>query len=336
MAGGAALGRIYAQYLERIASTPGIAAAAITSSPLPGRPGTPFTIVGQSEESRARSRQLASWQIVSPEYFSVLRIPLREGRTFSPADTAAAEPVGIINEEMARQYFPGTSALGRQIRSGVGPREATLTIVGVVGNVKTMLQSGDVPQIYVSYLQQSEPNGILLVRPTAATGPLSIDAVKRAIWSVEPRQAVFGIRPLDQLVSQSLRSQRFITLLIGSFAALALTMSMAGVFGVVSYLTSRRQKEVAIRRAIGARGADVMWLLSGQTFQWTLTGLGAGVFGAVLASRALRATVVGLVNLDATTIAIPVAGYLLVAAAAMLLPASSALRIDPSQALRAE
>lgn len=215
-----------------------------------------------------------------------------------------------------------------------------MTIVGVVGNVRTMLQNParslgeDVPQIYVSYLQQSEPNAILLVRPAA--GPLSIDAVKRAIWSVEPRQAVFGIRPLDELVSQSVRAQRFITVLIGCFAALALAMSMAGVFGVVSYLTSRRHREVAVRRAIGAKSADIMWLLSGQTFRWTLAGLAAGVGGAVLASRALRATVTGLADLDLTTVAIPIAGYLIVAAAAMILPALRALRVDPASALRAE
>ena len=212
-----------------------------------------------------------------------------------------------------------------------------MTIVGVVGNVRTMLQRDDVPQIYVSYLQQSEPNAVLVVR-SAGTGstPTDIDAVKRAIWSVEPRQAVFGIRPLGELVLQSVQGQRFVSVLIGSFAALALAMSMAGVFSVVSYLTSRRHKEIAVRRAIGAGNADVMWLLSGQTFRWTLAGLAVGVGGAVLASRALRATVTGLVDLDLATAAIPIAGYLAVAAVAMIVPALRALRIDPASALRSD
>jgi len=335
MVAGPALGRTYAQFLERIAVTPGVATAAVTNSPLPGRPGTPFSIIGRSEDAPARARQVASYQIVSPGYFSVLGIPVREGRTFSPSDTAEAAPVAIVNEELARQYWPGASPIGRQIRAGVGPREATMTIVGIVGNVKTMMQRDDVPQIYVSYLQQSEPNAILLVR-SAATGSAPIDAVKRAIWSIEPRQAVFGIRPLDELLQQSVQGQRFVSVLIASFAALALAMSMAGVFSVVSYLTSRRHREIAVRRAIGAGNADVLWLLSGQTFRWTLAGLIVGVGGGVLASRALRATVTGLSDLDMTTIAIPIAGYLIVAAVAMVVPALRALRIDPASALRAE
>jgi putative ABC transport system permease protein len=335
MVAGPALGRTYAQFLERIALTPGVATAAVTNSPLPGRPGTPFSIIGRSEEASARARQVASYQIVSPGYFSVLGIPVREGRTFSPSDTAEAAPVAIVNEEMARQYWPGASPIGRQIRAGVGPREAMMTIVGIVGNVKTMMQRDDVPQIYVSYLQQSEPNAILLVG-SAAMGPPPIDAVKRAIWSIEPRQAVFGIRPLDELLLQSVQGQRFVSVLIASFAALALAMSMAGVFSVVSYLTSRRHKEIAVRRAVGAGNADVLWLLSGQTFRWTLAGLIVGVGGGVLASRALRAAVTGLSDLDMTTIAIPVAGYLIVAAVAMVVPALRALRIDPASALRSE
>jgi ABC-type antimicrobial peptide transport system permease subunit len=113
-------------------------------------------------------------------------------------------------------------------------------------------------------------------------------------------------------------------------------MSMAGVFSVVSYLTSRRHREIAVRRAIGAGNADVMWLLSGQTFRWILAGLIVGVGGGVLASRALRATVTGLVDLDVTTVAVPIAAYLVVAAIAMIVPALRALRIDPASALRSE
>jgi predicted permease len=327
-------GPAYAQFVERIAATPGIASVAIASSPLPGRPGTSFTIVGRSDDSATRSRQVTSYQIVSPEYFTVLRIPLREGRTFAAGDTVTTTPVAIVNEELARQYFQGVSPLGQQIRAGAGPRDATMVIVGVVGNVRTIGQADDVPQLYVSYLQQTEANVFVLVRPV--TAPLAIDAVKRAIWTVEPRQAVFGIRALDEMVSQSLQGGRVMTRFIGSLAALALAMSMAGVFAVVSYLTTRRIREIALRRAIGAQHGDVIWLLSGQTFLWTLAGLAAGLGGAVLASRALRASVNGLADLDPGIITLTCAGYLVVAGAAMILPALRALRVDPATALRAE
>ena len=333
MGAGNVLGTTYAQFLERVPAASG-AVAAMSSSPLPGWPGTAFSIVGRAEDAAARSRQTVSYQIVSPEYFSVLRIPLRDGRTFAATDTAAAPPVAIVNEELVRRYFAGTSPIGQQIRAGAGPREATMTVIGVVGNVKSVGQRDDVAQLYVSFLQQAEPDMFVLVRSTAA--PVSIDAVKRAIWSVEPRQAVFGIRAFDEMVSQSVQRGRVITILITSLAALAVAMSMAGVFAVVSYLTSRRQKEIALRRAIGAQRGDVLWLLSGQTFRWTLAGLAAGIGGAVLAGGALRATVAGLADLDAAIVAYTCAGYLVVAAAAMLIPAARALRVDPATALRSE
>jgi predicted permease len=333
MGGGPTLGLLYSQYLERIAGVPGVDVAAIAGSALPGRPGTSFTIVGASEDDASRSRQSTSYQIVSPEYFSTLQIPVREGRTFTPGDTADAAPVAIVNEEMAR-YFAGASPIGRQIRAGDGPRDSTMTIVGVVGNVRSMAQTEDHPQLFVSYLQQSEPNMFVLVRPRAL--PLSIDAVKRAIWSVEPRQAVFSIRALDDVLAQSIQGGRIVTMLVGSVALLALAMSLAGVFAVVSYLTSRRHKEVALRRAMGAQAGDILWLLSNQTFRWTLVGLVIGVGGAVLASRALGSVVAGLVPLDAATGLATASVYLVVAAAAMLIPAARAARVDPASALRSE
>jgi ABC-type antimicrobial peptide transport system permease subunit len=174
----------------------------------------------------------------------------------------------------------------------------------------------------------------VLVRPRAL--PLSIDAVKRAIWSVEPRQAVFSIRALDDVLAQSIQGGRIVTMLVGSVALLALAMSLAGVFAVVSYLTSRRHKEVALRRAMGAQAGDILWLLSSQTFRWTLVGLVIGVGGAGLASRALGSVVAGLVPLDAATGLATASVYLVVAAAAMLIPAARAARVDPASALRSE
>jgi ABC-type antimicrobial peptide transport system permease subunit len=136
------------------------------------------------------------------------------------------------------------------------------------------------------------------------------------------------------MLSQSLAGQRVVASLIASFAALALVMSTTGVFTLVSYLTSRRVKEIALRRAIGARDSDVFWLLAGQTFVWTLIGLATGVAGSAMASRALRAAVVGVTQLDTTMVAVIAGVYLAIVAVAMALPALKALRIDPIAALR--
>ena len=325
----------YRQFAERIAAVPGVAAVTLTSGVLPGRPGTPFTIVGQSVDASTRARQLSSYQIVSPAYFAVLRIPLLQVRTFANLDTAGTLPVAVVNEEMARQGWPGSSPIGRQVRAGIGPRERTMTVIGVVGNVRPPFQNGDVPQLYVSYLQQGEPNMAVMVRPVEG-GVVPVDAVKQAIWSVEPRQAVFNIRPLDEMLDQALAGQRVVAVLLGTFATLAVAISIAGVFTVVSYLTSRRVKEIALRRAIGAQGADVFWLLAGQTLRWALAGLAVGVTGAVIASRAVRAAVAGVVPLDAPIVVVAGGLYVAVVAFAVAWPALKALRVDPATALRAD
>ena len=329
-----ALGDVYQRYLDGIAGLPGIDSAAVTSLALPSRAGSGFSIGGTGDGSAAR-RDMASYQIVSQGYFSVLRIPLKEGRTFSASDTSGRPAVAIVNEELARRAWPGQSAIGRQITAGEGPRMATMTVVGVVGNVRTMFQAGDEPQIYVSSLQQNEPSVLLLVRPAGST-TLPVDAVKRAIWSAEPRQAVFSIRPLDELIAERTMLQRAVAAFIGGFALLAFVMSITGVYAVVTYLISRRVKEIAMRRAIGARGQDVLSLLAGPAFLWTTAGVLVGVVGAMLGSGVLRATVTGVLPLDLATVLVTGLSYLVVVGCAICVPAFIALRIDPITALRSE
>ena len=165
---------------------------------------------------------------------------------------------------------------------------------------------------------------------------MPIRGVKDAIWSIEPRQAVFSIRTLPDILSQSLQGQRIIAALIGAFALLAFVMSVAGIFTVVSYLTSRRVREVALRRAIGASDFDVLRLLGAQTLRWVIAGMFVGATGAVLAERALRAAVAGVVQLDASIMTVVGVTYLLIVGVAMMLPARRALRVDPATTLRAE
>jgi predicted permease len=330
---GRALGVVYQQYLDRIAEVRGVAAAAIASSPLPGLPESGFSIGGLS--AGASTADGTSYSMVSPGYFSVLGIPLLEGRVFTASDTPDRQPVAIVNEELARRLPPGESILGRQVRAGAGPRAATLTIVGVVGNVRPLFQTGDLPQIFVPVAQQDEPSVALLVRTRPGeTAP--IDAVKRAIWSVSPAQAVFGVEPLADAVSGRMADHRATAMLLGGFALLALVMSVTGIYTVVAYLISRRTREIALRRAIGATAGNVAALLAGQTLWWTVAGVLAGVGGAIALSSVLRGVVAGVAPL-APALVIGVCGiYLVVVAVAMAVPTSAAMRIDPATALRAE
>jgi putative ABC transport system permease protein len=331
----------YQQYLQALSSVPGISSAAIADAPMPGSAVTEFSVVGRADDAATLSLQRAGWAIVSPEYFKLLGIPLRAGRTFTDSDTVDAPQAIVINEVMARRFWPDQNPIGQQIRSGMGPRVRTATIIGVVGDVRPSHRLELPPQIYTSYLQQSEPNATLLVRTAAGQGA-PIDAIKQAIRTVVPEQAIFDIRPLTDVIAQSTYTPRLMTRLLGSFAVLAVALAMLGVYTVVSYLTARRTKEVALRRAIGATSNDVLRLLGVPTLRWTAAGIAIGIFAAAGLLRMIPsvANALGLppesLQLDPPTIGAAMILYAFVVCAAVLAPAARALRVQPGIILRAE
>lgn len=328
-------GLTYERYLEQVSAVPGVEAAAIADAPLAGGAGVEFAIGGRGDDAATLSRQLASYRIVSPDYFSVLRIPFVEGRPFRSGDRVGQPPVAIINERMAREYWPGQSAIGQQLRSGAGPRTASMTIVGVVGDVRPRWLLEPTPQIYVSYLQQSEPSVTVMVRMAAGL-PVSLAAIKQALQTISPLQPVFDVRPMDEIVAQPLLRPETIAGLLGMFALVALVVSTMGIYTVVVYLTSRRFKEIAVRRAMGATASDVLALLAGPTALWTVAGLAAGMLGAFAAAGALRATVLRTASLDPLMIGIIAIVYIAIVAPAVCIPAARAVRFDPSAVLRSE
>jgi predicted permease len=334
-------GTAYQQYLQALASVPGIAHAAIADAPLSDFAGTEFSIAGRPDDAATLSLQRAGWRIISPDYFKVLSIPLRAGRTFTDADRLQTLPVAIINEVMARQYWPDQNPIGQQIKSGTGPRERVTTIVGVVGDVRPLHRLKVPPQIYVSYLQQSEPNATLLIK-SANGQAVPVEAVKQAIRTVEPQQPLFNVQPLNEVLARSFKTPRLMTNLLASFALLAVTLTMLGVYTVVSYLTARRTKEVALRRAVGATSQDVLHLLSVPTLRWTAAGIAVGFLAGAWLSPILSASAAAFdlprdsLHLDPYLLALATTGYLIVVAAAILAPAARALRVQPGVILRAE
>jgi predicted permease len=327
-------GDVFARYVDGISSVGGVEAAGAANGVLPGRPSVNFTIIGSAANTASEARQQSSYQIVSGGYFSVMGIPLVSGRLFVDDDTVGKPPVAIVNRELAERYFPD-GAIGRQIRSGEGPRAATMTIVGVVGNVRAPFQVGDVPQLYVSYQQQGEPNMALLVR-TAPGVALPLAQIKRAIWSVDSRQAVFGVGSLDEQVAFATARQRALAILLGGFAILAAAISLSGIYAVVTYLVSRRFKEIAVRRAIGATAPDVIRSLAAPTLRWTVVGLVAGAIGAFSGTRLLRAAVTGVLPLEPSLMSVVAASYFVVVMVVIAVASRGALRIDPASALRGD
>jgi putative ABC transport system permease protein len=167
-------GGLYQRYLDRIAQIPGVSAVAVADGPLAGRAGLEFTLEGRSNGPQ----QLTSYRMVSPGYFSTLQIPILQGRAFTSEDDPSHPFVAIVNEAMARRYWPGENPIGRTIKAGPGPRLAQMTIVGIAGDVRPVLLDAATPQLYVSALQQSEPNAVLFVR-TAPDAAASISAISR-------------------------------------------------------------------------------------------------------------------------------------------------------------
>jgi putative ABC transport system permease protein len=320
----------YEAYLARIRDVPGVDSAAVMSGQAFALTDENFVVDAHAGDADALARRTARL-IVSPDYFRALRVPLVDGRAFTLGDTAGRPLVAIVNEEVARYLWPNESALGKQLRL---PRPTT--IVGVVGSTRASGSSLNMlPQIYVPSLQSWEPNSMILVRAMPGLD-LPIQAIKEAVWSVAPEQAVFRIRSMNDVISGSVAEPRFRAWLLGGFAALALFLSAAGIYSLIAYLVSCRAREIAIRVAIGAQHRDVFWAVSGQTLVWTSIGLMVGLGAAVAVSRALGANLAGVSRLDAQTLGIVAAMYVAISLAASYIPARRAFEVDAIRALRAE
>ncbi len=330
----------FSQALDRLRALAGVeSAAAVHCLPLTG---SCWTSVYQAEglpESSGAQLPIAAFNQVSDDYFRAMRIPLVEGRAFTPADGASSAPVAIVNARMARRHWPGASAIGRRIRQGFpengGPwRE----IVGVVGDA---LQNGPEweswPEIYFPYAQVPSAAMRLLVRSHGDGDPAILARAATAeIHRLDATQPVENVRPMTAYLADSMARRRFSTLLLLMFAGLALVLAAVGIYGVVSCGVSERTHEIGVRMALGARAADIARLVLGRGMRLTLTGVMAGLAGAVIVTRFMSGLLYGVTPNDPLTFAFMAALLAAVALAACWLPARRASRVDPMKVLRLE
>jgi putative ABC transport system permease protein len=322
------------QARERLQAVPGIDSVALVRAvPFSGNGGsTTYQVEGQPEPPKG-GEPVAQLNIVSPDYFRTMGIPQLQGRDFDAHDTAEAPTVAVINATMARQSWPGADPIGRRLQL----REAGgATVVGVVGDVR---HSGPAeppqPQIYTTHDQ--DPRIFACVVARTSGDPMAMAAPMRAaLWSVDKDQPVWKVRALEQLVAGSRGRSRALSLLVGVFALVAVTLSGVGIYGVMSYAVSQRTREIGIRMALGAESRRVMRLVVGRALALTAVAIVLGAAGAAALARLLGTLLFGVRPADPATFAGAAVALAAVGALAAYLPARRAARIDPVRALADE
>jgi putative ABC transport system permease protein len=322
--------------LERAAQVPGVTSVGVTSSlPTRGGPSTDFVIEGRPP-LEAGTEPSADIRIIDPNYFRTMGIPLRSGRPFAETDSTAAPKVMVINENMARRFWPDGDAIGQRVTMRDWGPPLTGEIVGIAADVKPDgLDSDARPMIYWPYPQFPIIFNSIVVR--AEGDPLKlIGALKSQIWSVDPEQPIASVSTMDQVLSDSVAPRRFNTLLIGIFAAVALALAAIGIYGVISYTVSQRTHEIGVRLALGAQGSDVLKLVVGQGMLLALAGVGLGLGAAAGLTRLMSTLLFGVSPTDGPTFAVVAVLLSAVALTACVVPALRAMKVDPMAALRYE
>ena len=342
------------QLLEQVESVPGVEhAGTVTALPYGGSTnGFGYTVDSPLAGDNAVS--IVSQQ-ASPEFFRALGIPLLAGREFNERDVDGALPAIIVSESLAKRYWPDQSALGQRIKWG--NREFAspwMTIAGVVGDVRMRgLDTAPKPTVYTPDLQLGEPvktlAGVtlrelmaddarsinLVVRTRSDAGSIT-NAVRNAVWAVDPDQPVTKVKTMERVLADTMVVQQFSAWLLTIFAGIALALAAAGIYGVISYSVSQRTHEIGIRMALGAEPSDVLRLVIGQGIKPATIGLAIGVAAALGLTRFMASLLFNVSVTDPVTFALIALLLILVAIAACYLPARHASMVDPMEALRYE
>ena len=331
-------------FLERAREVPGVRSVALADI-IPMRVGENvlgYWITAVPPQPNQSPYALAS--SATPDYLDVMGIPLLHGRFFNDRDRLGNSPVVVIDENLARHAFGRTDVVGERIWSRAMGRES-LQIVGVVGHVRHWGLADDdrskvQDQLYYPFAQVPDSlirffSSVMSVAIRTDTDPLNlVETLRREERGASGDQTLYEIRTMEQLVGASLSRQRFLLLLFGVFAGLALLLACVGLYGVMSYLTSQRAPEIGVRMALGATSGEVVQLILRQSLAMVLIGVFAGALGALSAARLLVRLVAGMRPLEASTLAFMTSVLVIAALSASFLPARRASRVDPMKALR--
>jgi predicted permease len=327
--------------LDRVRPLPGVESAGLVNNlPLSGS-NSSGTITADTTAVAPKDAVVeADWRNVSPDYFRAMRIPLLRGRYFDAHDSETSAPVAIVDETMARTFWPHQDAVGQRIRQGGrDSMDPWRTIVGLVGvgphvHYRT-LEAPSRVAFYWPHAQRPSSSMSLAIRTSSDPRTLA-EAVRREVLALDPDQPVYKVEPMLDLMADSIAQRRLSMWLLAVFAGLAMLLAAVGIYGVISYSVSQRWREIGIRMALGAGRADVLRLILGQSLLLALTGILIGIAASLALTGLLTSLLFEVQARDPLTFAAVAALLLIVAVAASYLPAYRATAVGPSTALRQE
>ncbi|QSQ21776.1 ABC transporter permease [Pyxidicoccus parkwayensis] len=332
--------RFQDEALAKLSTLPGVQGVAATNNLPLGPSWSRGTLQVEGEEPTAPGNvRYVFFQVVTEDYFKVMSIPLREGVAFTPQDSETAPLTVIISQTLARRHFPDGSAVGRRLSmNSVDGKPVWRTVVGVVGDVQVATfgsGAGDFGAVYLPQRQETTRDIYLALRTTGE--PLTLTtSVRNALAELDAELPLTSVKPMKQVVDETLLAPRYAVVLLLVFAGVALLLSAVGVYGVIAYGVSQRTHEIGVRMALGARSADVVWMVMRQGMWPTLTGVGVGLAGAVGAGRAMSGLLYGVQPFEPVLFTVMALFLIAVAVLATLIPVRHAVRVDPVIALRSE
>jgi len=330
------------EVLRRIRGLTGIEVAAVGSPNSLPMSSVHFQLRFTIESMAADSERAPVAEIVgaSPDYFPLLKTPVMRGRNFGEEDDSARQRVAIVNETLARKYWPDGDAVGQHIRLGgvrpQSPNAGWIKIVGVSGDIKSEgLDAATAPRIYLPVNQSPSYAMVVYLRTNADPGPLG-DSLRREVQSIDPSIPVFGVLTMDEVVAKYLEQRRFALELLGVFASVAMLLASIGIYGVMAYTFSQRTNEIGIRMAMGAQRSDILKIAVNEGAMIVVFGVTAGLAGSFVLTRFLQAMLFDVKPTDPITFAAIPGILAAVALLACFIPARRATRVDPLVALRHE
>jgi putative ABC transport system permease protein len=327
----------FSDLVQRVKALPGVrSAAAVNYVPLAGSNSSSDFLVEGLPEPPPGQENVGRYRVCTPDYFQTMQISILKGRAFSDEDQERSKPVVIVNETLARKFWPAGDAVGKRIRlKGPLDENPWLEIVGVVQDVKHELNTPVTPEYYFPHKQDPWNSMVLVARTTVDPGSMAA-VVRQQVRAIDNDQPVFNVYTMNQVRAISVTLYTFGFVMMAIFATVALLLAAIGIYGVMAFAVSQRTQEIGIRMALGARALDVLKLIVRNGMSLAVIGAVIGLAGAFAITRLMASLLFGVSPTDVLTFALVTAGLLLVALFACYLPARRATKVDPIIALRYE